>query len=126
MIAAVLLFPVISSMLIEPYVLAIYGVTALMEQANVAIMLLMMALLLILPVSFLLFKRTARHLPAYMGGRPSTPDLQFAGSLGLTREAQTRNYYLTEYFGEAKLFRPGAAVCIVLILVSWILAGVAL
>ena len=125
-IAAVLLFPVISSMLIEPYVLAIYGVTAHLADANVAIMLLMMALLLILPVSFLLFKRTARHLPAYMGGRPATPDLHFAGSLGMTREAQTRNYYLTEYFGEAKLFRPGATVCIVLILVSWALAGVAL
>ncbi len=126
-IAAVLLFPVISSILIEPYVLAIYGVTAHLADANVAIMLLMIALLLVLPpVSFLLFKRTARHLPAYMGGRPATPDLHFAGSLGMTREAQTRNYYLTEYFGEAKLFRPGATVCIVLILVSWALAGVAL
>ena len=125
-VAAVLLFPVISSTLIEPYVLAIYGVTANLAQANIAIMLLMMALLLILPVSFLLFKRTARHLPAYMGGRPATPDLHFAGSLGLTREVQTRNYYLTEYFGEARLFRPGAVVCIALILASWVLAGVAL
>ena len=125
-IAAVFLFPVISSMLIEPYVLAIYGVTARLGEANVAIMLLMMALLLILPVSFTLFKRSARHLPAYMSGRTATPDLHFAGSLGLTREAQTRNYYLTEYFGEARLFRPGAMVCIALILVSWIFAGVAL
>ncbi len=89
-------------------------------------MLLMMALLLILPVSFFLFRRTAKHLPAYMGGRPATPDLHFAGSLGMTREAQTRNYYLTDYFGEARLFRPGAVVCIVLILASWVLAGVAL
>jgi ech hydrogenase subunit A len=125
-IATVLLFPVISSMLIEPYVLAIYGATARLGEANVAIMLLMMALLLILPVSFLLFKRSAKRLPAYMGGRTSTPDLHFAGSLGLTREAQTRNYYLNEYFGEAKLFLPGAVVCAVLILASWVLAGVAL
>lgn len=125
-VAAVFLFPVISSTLIEPYVLAIYGVTTGLAQTNVAIMLLMMALLLILPVSFFLFRRTAKHLPAYMGGRPATPDLHFAGSLGMTREAQTRNYYLTDYFGEARLFRPGAVVCIVLILASWVLAGVAL
>jgi ech hydrogenase subunit A len=125
-VAAVLLFPVISSTLIEPYVLAIYGVTARLAEANVAIMLLMMALLLILPVSFLLFRRSAKHLPAYMSGRTATPDLHFTGSLGLTREAQTRNYYLTEYFGEAKLFLPGAVVCTVLILASWVLAGVAL
>uniref|UniRef100_UPI0032C005EA NADH-quinone oxidoreductase subunit 5 family protein n=1 Tax=Methanoculleus sp. 7T TaxID=2937282 RepID=UPI0032C005EA len=125
-IAAVFLFPVISSTLIEPYVLAIYGVTAGLAQTNVAIMLLMMALLLVLPVSFFLFRRTAKHLPAYMGGRPATPDLHFAGSLGLTREAQTQNYYLTDYFGEARLFRPGAVVCIALIIASWVLAGVAL
>lgn len=124
--AVVLLFPVISSALIEPYVLAIYGITAHLAEANVAIMLLMMTLLLILPVSFLLFRKSVKRLPAYMGGRPSTPDLQFAGSLGMTREAQTRNYYLTEYFGEARLFLPGAVICAVLILVSWILAGVAI
>ncbi|HRR88760.1 MAG TPA: proton-conducting transporter membrane subunit [Methanoculleus sp.] len=125
-VAATLLFPLISSVLIEPYVLAIYGATARMAQANVAIMLLMMALLLVLPISFLLFKRSAKHLPAYMGGRPATEDRRFAGSLGLTREAQTRNYYLNDYFGEAKLFRPGLAVCTALIIISWILAGVAL
>ena len=125
-VAATLLFPLISSVLIEPYVLAIYGATARMAQANVAIMLLMMALLLVLPISFLLFKRSAKHLPAYMGGRPATADRRFAGSLGLTREAQTRNYYLNDYFGEAKLFRPGLAVCAALIIISWILAGVAL
>jgi len=125
-VAATLLFPLISSVLIEPYVLGIYGATARMAQANVAIMLLMMALLLVLPISFLLFKRSAKHLPAYMGGRPATADRRFAGSLGLTREAQTRNYYLNDYFGEAKLFRPGLAVCTALIIISWILAGVAL
>ncbi|NLZ30762.1 MAG: NADH-quinone oxidoreductase subunit L [Methanomicrobiales archaeon] len=125
-IAAVFLFPVISSVLIEPYVLVIYGVTAGLAQANVAIMLLMMTLLLLLPISFLLFRKSAKRLPAYMGGRPATPDLHFAGSLGMTREAQTRNYYLIDYFGEARLFRPGAVVCIILILASWILAGVAL
>jgi len=125
-VAATLLFPLISSVLIEPYVLAIYGATARMAQANVAIMLLMMALLLLLPISFLLFKRSAKHLPAYMGGRPATEDRRFAGSLGITREAQTRNYYLNDYFGEAKLFRPGLAVCTALIIISWILAGVAL
>ena len=125
-IAAAFLFPVISSTLIEPYVLVIYGVTAGLAQTNVAIMLLMMALLLFLPITFSLLRKSAKRLPAYMGGRPATADLHFAGSLGMTREAQTRNYYLTDYFGEARLFRPGAAICIVLILVSWALAGVAL
>ena len=125
-ILVVFLFPVISTALIEPYVFVIYGMTAHLAQANVAIMLLMISLLLILPISFSLFRKSAKHLPVYMGGRPATPELQFAGSLGMTREAQTQNYYLTGYFGEARLFLPGAVVCTVLILVSWVLAGVAL
>jgi len=125
-ILVVFLFPVISTALIEPYVFVIYGMTAHLAQANVAIMLLMISLLLILPISFSLFRKSAKRLPVYMGGRPATPELQFAGSLGMTREAQTQNYYLTGYFGEARLFLPGAVVCTVLILVSWVLAGVAL
>lgn len=125
-ILVVFLFPVISTALIEPYVFAIYGMTAHLAQANVAIMLLMISLLLILPISFSLFRKSAKRLPVYMGGRPATPELQFAGSLGMTREAQTQNYYLTGYFGEARLFLPGAVVCIVLILASWVFAGVAL
>ena len=125
-ILVVFLFPVISTALIEPYVFVIYGMTAHLAQANVAIMLLMISLLLILPISFSLFRKSAKHLPVYMGGRPATPELQFAGSLGMTREAQTQNYYLTGYFGEARLYWPGAVVCIVLILASWVFAGVAL
>jgi ech hydrogenase subunit A len=125
-ILVVFLFPVISTALIEPYVFVIYGMTAHLAQANVAIMLLMISLLLILPISFSLFRKSAKRLPVYMGGRPATPELQFAGSLGMTREAQTQNYYLTGYFGEARLYWPGAVVCIVLILASWVFAGVAL
>ena len=53
---------------------------------------LMMTLLLILGLVPLL-KRTARHLPAYMGGRPATPD---SVRWVLTPDsAQTGNYYLT-------------------------------
>ena len=125
-ILVVFLFPVISTALIEPYVFVIYGMTAHLAQANVAIMLLMISLLLILPISFSLFRKSAKRLPVYMGGRPATPELQFAGSLGMTREAQTQNYYLTGYFGEARLYWPGAVVCIVMILASWVFAGVAL
>jgi ech hydrogenase subunit A len=119
----VLLFPLISSWLIEPYVLAIYGVTARMAQANLAIMGLMLFLLLILPISFTLFRKSARHLTPYMSGRTTTPDMHFAGSLGISREMTTKSYYLTDYFGEARLLPLGTYVCTGLILVSWVLAA---
>ncbi len=124
-VATVVLFPLISSILIEPYVTAIYGTTARLSQANIAIMMLMLALLLILPISFMLFRRSVKHLPPYMSGRPTTPDMHFVGSMGVAKEMTTRNYYLTEYFGEKRLLLPGTAICAGLILISWVLAGVA-
>ena len=77
-VAATLLFPLISSVLIEPYVLAIYGATARMAQANVAIA----------PDDgpasaadpFLLFKRSAK--PPRLHGRETGDGYRrFAGSL---------------------------------------------
>ncbi|HZD42879.1 MAG TPA: NADH-quinone oxidoreductase subunit L, partial [Methanomicrobiales archaeon] len=111
--------------LIEPYVTAIYGTTPGISQTNIAIMMLMLALLLILPISFMLFRRSAKHLPPYMSGRPTTADMHFLGSMGVEREMTTRNYYLTQYFGEKRLLLPGTVICAGLILVSWLLAGVA-
>jgi ech hydrogenase subunit A len=120
----VLLFPLISSELVEPYVLAIYGMTARISQANLTIMALMLTLLLILPISFVLFRRSVKHLPPYMSGRTTTPDMRFAGSLGISREMTTRNYYLVRYFGEGRLLPLGTIACSALILASWLLAGV--
>ncbi len=123
--ATVFLFPLISSVLIEPYVFSIYGTTARLSQANIAIMALMLFLLLILPVSFLLFRQSAKRLPPYMSGRTTTPDMRFLGSMGVAREMTTRNYYLIGYFGEDRLLPVGTALCTVFILASWLLVGVA-
>ncbi|MDD3622022.1 MAG: proton-conducting transporter membrane subunit [Methanofollis sp.] len=117
-VLAALLFPLVSSVLIEPYVLGIYGETARLAQDNIIIMLLMILLLLILPLSLYTSSKESRKLPVYMGGRPTTPDLKFAGSLGIQREMTTRNYYFEEYFGEKKLLHYSNPLCVLLILVA--------
>ncbi|WP_298665190.1 NADH-quinone oxidoreductase subunit L [uncultured Methanofollis sp.] len=117
-VLAALLFPLISSYLVEPYVLGIFGETARLAQDNVIIMVLMIALLLVLPLSYLSYRKQGRTMPAYMGGRPTTPDMKFLGSLGMEREMTTRNYYFAEYFGEAKLLKVGNPLCILLILAA--------
>ena len=48
-----LIFPLISSVLIEPFVLNIYGQTTRLAQANITIMLMMLCLLMIMPFSML-------------------------------------------------------------------------
>jgi len=126
-VLAALLFPLISSGLIEPYLLGVFGETARLAQDNIIIMALMISLLLILPFSLPFYAKGGKTMPAYMCGRPVTTDLKFAGSAGIERTMTTRNYYFTEYFGEGKLLRIANPVCILLILLAGaIMAGVIL
>lgn len=126
-VLAALLFPLISSGLIEPYLLGTFGETARLAQDNIIIMVLMISLLLLLPLSLPFYAKEGKRMPAYMCGRPVTTDLRFAGSAGIERTMTTRNYYFTEYFGEGRLLRVANPICVLLILLAGaILAGVIL
>jgi ech hydrogenase subunit A len=119
-----ILFPWISKYLLEPYVLALYGQTAQLGQDNIIIMLLMMGTVLLLPASLLYFRRGRHVLRPYMGGRPTTEDMRFSGSLGIQREMGLHNYYLEDLFNEPRTFRWGVGVTIALIVLMF--AGLAL
>jgi len=123
------IFPLISSILLEPFLLANYGVSAQLSQDNITIMILMLFLLVVLPLSVLLPHRRHKHVPAYMGGRTTTPDMHFSGSLGMQRQMELSNYYLDSWFGEAKLKKIGIGLCTAILAVMFIavaLRGVAL
>jgi ech hydrogenase subunit A len=122
-----LAFPLISSTLVEPFVLSVYGQTERLAQDNVIIMLMMLCLLMILPFTILITGNTGRKVTPYMGGRPTTPDLMFSGSMGVTRQMNLTNYYLPDLFGEGRLLMAGTALCLGLVLlVVVILAGMIL
>lgn len=122
-----LAFPIVSSHLIEPFVLSVYGQTARLSQDNIMIMAMMLFLLMIMPFSLLLYRTGTKVVPPYMAGRPSTADLRFQGSMGIQRQVGLGNYYFSEVFGERKLFMAGTALCFGLILlVGTLTAGVAL
>jgi len=109
-----LLFPAVSSLLIEPFVSSIYKMNVSISQDNVMIMLLMMGAILAMPFMMLYYGRERKHLPHYMGGRPTTPGEIFAGSAGLKRELAMSNYYLEAQFGEKKLMGIGVVLCAIL------------
>ncbi|MCU0631779.1 MAG: NADH-quinone oxidoreductase subunit L [Methanolinea sp.] len=122
-----LAFPVISSHLIEPFVLSVYGQTARLSQDNITIMAMMLFLLMIMPFSMLWYRKSTKVVPPYMAGRPTTPDMHFLGSMGVQRQVNLGNYYFEEVFGEKRLFMAGTALCFGLILLMGTLtAGVAL
>nr|WP_209672991.1 proton-conducting transporter membrane subunit [Methanolinea mesophila] len=117
-----LLFPVISASLIEPFVLQVYGHSTGLSQDNLTIMVMMLFLLMIMPLSMLWYGRDQKTVPAYMGGRPATAGLAFAGSMGVQRQTSLINYYFVDLFGERRLLMAGTALCFGLVLLAGILA----
>jgi ech hydrogenase subunit A len=122
-----LIFPLISSVLIEPFIMNIYGQTARLSQANLTIMLMMLCLLMIMPFSMLFYRKGVNPATPYMGGRPMDGPMHFAGSMGVSREIVLSNYYLEKVFGEERMFMVGASLCWALLLFAGvILLGVIL
>jgi len=75
-----LAFPIISSHLIEPFVLSVYGQTARLSQDNITIMAMMLFLLMIMPFSLLWFRKEKKNRATLHGGeahdaRPPFPRL---------------------------------------------------
>ena len=114
-----LVFPLLSTKLLEPFLMANYGHVAQLSQDNIIIMILMLLLLVILPLSILIPQRKHKHVGAYMGGRTTTHDMRFSGSLGVQKKTVLSNYYIHEYFGEAKLRPAGIWLCSALICIMF-------
>jgi len=124
-----LVFPLLSTVLLEPFLLFNYGHVARLSQDNIIIMILMLFLIVLLPLSILIPHRKHRHLAPYMGGRSTTQDMRFSGSLGVQKKTILSNYYLHPYFGEAKLRPMGIWICsalIVIMLLATVAKGVIL
>jgi ech hydrogenase subunit A len=111
-IAVCLLFPLISSRLIDPYIFSIYGVSPTLEKTTLMlIVLVMVSLLIIFPIGIIY---NARHrdyrlVGPYLSGG-NADETSFSGAMGRTLYPETRNYYLSRWFGEAHLL-PGGLLC---------------
>ena len=115
-----LIFPLLSTKLLEPFLMQNYGHVAQLSQDNIIIMILMLLLLVILPLSILIPKSKHKHVAPYMGGRTTTHDMRFSGSLGVQKKTVLSNYYLHEFFGETKLRTAGIWICSAIIGIMFI------
>ncbi len=104
---ACLLFPLISSWLIKPYVISVYGQCASISQGNTIIMTIMMVMILLFPLSFLNYGRWVRVTDAYLGGANLHSSTRFLGSGNAEIDVTTNNYYLRGFVSEAWLSRWG-------------------
>jgi len=100
---ACLLFPLISSHYLAPYLTVVYGHTAALEQGNVLIMIIMMALVLLFPLAFVKYGRGVRVTEAYLGGANVRSSIRFRTSAGDVQDVSIGNYYLRNVFDETRL-----------------------
>ena len=108
-IAVCISFPWVSSGLIDPYIQSVYGASPTLEPATLIIIVVIMAtLLVIFPIGILYSKRRKdyRFVGPYLAGA-NADDTSFFGAQGRTLRADTRNYYLSAWFGEARLLQAG-------------------
>jgi ech hydrogenase subunit A len=104
---ACLFFPLISSRMIEPYVLQVYGQTTSMSAGNTIIMILMLLMIFLFPLSFIKHGGWVRVTDAYLGGANAQSSVRFVGSAGQMQEVAIGNYYLRGFFSELWLARWG-------------------
>jgi ech hydrogenase subunit A len=119
---ACLLFPLISSRFIEPYVLSIYGRCASLGEGNIIIMMIMMALIVLFPVTFVNYGRGVRVTDAYLGGANVQSSIRFRGSADSVQNVAIGNYYLHNFLSEAWLSRWGEIGSAVLLAAMFVLA----
>ncbi|MBF0532257.1 MAG: NADH-quinone oxidoreductase subunit L [Candidatus Omnitrophica bacterium] len=107
-------FPLIAKTMIEPFIRQMYNATVTMGQGNIMIMLIMLAMVMLFPLSFFYYGKKVKVVDAYLSGANTAIGTSFTNSLGGATPMEMKNYYLKRYFQEEKLLRIGVAVCIFL------------
>jgi ech hydrogenase subunit A len=116
-------YPLVSSLLIEPYVVAVYGRSTALSQGNLVIMSIMLGLVALFPFTFFVYGRRVKVVDAYLGGANADSSYRFLGASGEVKAVEIRNYYLGGIFGERTLLMVGVIAGVALVLVMF---GVAL
>jgi len=119
---ACLLFPLISSHFIEPYIYAVYGQSASLGEGNVIIMTIMMAMVMLFPLSFMNYGRGVKVVDAYLGGANAHSSVQFRSTADSVQDVAIGNYYLRNIFSEAWLSRWGVIGCAAMLTVMLVVA----
>ena len=104
-----LLFPLISSRLVEPYVADVYGKSASLSPGNIIIMTIMMALVMLFPLSFFRYGHGVKVVDAYLAGANVNRSISFLGSANAVENVTMHNYYLRGLISETWLSRWGVA-----------------
>ena len=111
-----LFFLPICKALVEPFLFNTYGSTVVIGDDNIVIMGLMLAMVMLFPLSFINYGKRVKVVDAYMCAANTTGGALFRGAAGEVKNIKMENYYLEKYFGEKKLFNVSVYISVVLVL----------
>lgn len=114
-----ILFPLISSYGVLPYLRITYGFTRdVIAQSNLIIMSLMVVLLVILPSRYGK-GQPKRKVGALLAGVNTGDDRNYRGAGDNIIPVELRNWYMEEWFGEKKMKLSGFALCMACIFIQF-------
>lgn len=120
------LFPSLTTYILKPYALEIFGKTATADYINtIIITAIMIGLIVVLPLGLIYdayFNKYYKRVGTYFGGGNITKST-YTDSMGELRRTEIRNYYLQGYFGESRLLKAGVIITVIFI---FIMVGVAM
>jgi ech hydrogenase subunit A len=125
---ACLLFPFISTYFIAPYVAEVYFHSAalpngdIIGRGNTIIMMIMMAMVMLFPITFFNYGRGVRVTDAYLGGANVHSSTRFLGSASAVENVTMHNYYLHDILSETWLSRWGVVGSAALLAVMFLMA----
>ncbi len=123
-VLACALIPLISNYLVEPYISSILGMSIQpIRDENLYLSTIIVLFMVIMMFGVLRKKTKAKKASVYLSGVSVDNESRvFLNSLSQPQEATVRNWYLDDWFGEAKLTPIGTIICYILILIAFIWA----
>ncbi len=126
MILLCVTFPIISTYLIEPLLGEMFHDTipVIISRGNVFIMAMMLCMIAVLPIVARLLAHTRRQkmVLSYMSGANAGDDRNFVNSFEQETKMYLAGWYMEDYFGEKRLWRPSLIVATAALVILMIIA----
>lgn len=121
------LIPVISNFMVEPYVSSILGMSIQpIRDENLYLSTIIVLFMVVMMFGVLRKNTKAKKASVYLSGVSVENESRvYLNALSKPQEATARNWYMEDWFGEAKLTPVGTIICYILILVAFIWAIIA-
>ena len=114
-----LLFPLMSSYLLVPYLELTFGGLAggIMSSGNMLIMVIMVAVIVLMAL-FGFGKTSKPQVPIYLAGANTGDNRSYYGSMQKEVQFSLRNWHMEKYFGEPKMNLIGDVLCVAMLVIG--------